>query len=119
MSHTARLRYGRDAVIHTAKQPNSMPQGCGANKSPKKKIEIELEVELKRELVASPFSEEPVSEEEPETPLRRWQDLTAAERQPMLDQARAELVTIHVGSGITPRPKLVEVRAKNLYKASL
>ena len=31
---------------------------------------------------------------------------------------RRELVAIHTGSGITPKPKLVEVRAKNLYKVS-
>ena len=49
----------------------------------------------------------------------RWQDLPEAEQQPWLDQARRELELIHAGSGITPKPKLVEVRAKNLYEVSL
>lgn len=46
-----------------------------------------------------------------------WADLAEPERAPWLDRARAELVAIHAGSGITPKPKLVEVRARNLYEA--
>ena len=45
--------------------------------------------------------------------------MSGTEQQPWLEQARRELVAIHTGSGITPKPKLVEVRAKNLYEVSL
>ena len=48
-----------------------------------------------------------------------WPSLPEAEQQPWLDQARQELEAIHAGSGITPKPKLVEVRAGNLYEVSL
>ena len=48
-----------------------------------------------------------------------WKLLSGTEQQPWLEQARRELVAIHTGSGITPKPKLVEVRAKNLYEVSL
>ena len=47
--------------------------------------------------------------------LMSWPSLPEAEQQPWLDQARRELEVIHAGSGITPKPKLVEVRARNLY----
>lgn len=56
-------------------------------------------------------------EEEGKAP-KRFQDLTEAAQQPFVDQARAELVAIHAGSGVTPRPKLVEVRAINIYEQS-
>ncbi len=51
--------------------------------------------------------------------LTSWPSLLEAEQQPWLDQARRELLLIHAGSGITPKPKLVEVRARNLYESSL
>ena len=57
---------------------------------------------------------------EPEwTTVPHWKLLPETEQQPWLEQARRELVAIHTGSGITPKPKLVEVRAKNLYEVSL
>ena len=108
ISHTARLRYGRDAVSHTAKVPLPMPQGCGTNQTLKKKIEIDSS-----EVFASLLSEE----EGKEPTARPWPDLPEPERAPWLDRARGELVAIHAGSGITPKPKLVEVRARNLYNA--
>ena len=61
-----------------------------------------------------------LSEEEGKEPTARpWPDLPEPERSPWLDRARGELVAIHAGSGITPKPKLVEVRARNLYEVSL
>lgn len=45
----------------------------------------------------------------------RWKELTEADQRPYLDRAQQELVAIHAGSGITPKPKLIEVRAQNLY----
>ena len=48
-----------------------------------------------------------------------WSSLPEKDRQPFVDQARHELALIHAGSGITPKPKLVEARAKNLYDLSL
>ncbi len=45
----------------------------------------------------------------------RWEDLGEAERAPYLERAQAELAAIHAGSGVTPKPKLIEVRAQNLY----
>lgn len=66
---------------------------------------------------ASLFEEqEKTGTEQPSSPS--WVDLTEAARTPWLDQARGELVAIHAGSGITPKSKLVEVRARNLYEAS-
>jgi len=47
--------------------------------------------------------------------VRRWEDLTEAEQQQYLEQAGHELVALHAGSGITPKPKLIQVRAQNLY----
>ncbi len=47
-----------------------------------------------------------------------WKDLTEQERQPYLDRATAELTAIHAGSGIPVRPKLIEVRGRNLYETS-
>jgi len=47
--------------------------------------------------------------------VRRWDDLTEAEQQQYFEQAGHELVALHVGSGITPKPKLIQVRARNLY----
>jgi hypothetical protein len=49
---------------------------------------------------------------------RPWESLTDAEKMPYLQQADAELVKIHHGTGIMPRPRLAEMRAINLYKAS-
>lgn len=46
---------------------------------------------------------------------QRWEDLAEPERRPYLDRARQELLAIHAGSGIAPKPKLIEVRAQNLY----
>ncbi|MGI4791055.1 MAG: hypothetical protein ACRYFS_19690 [Janthinobacterium lividum] len=51
--------------------------------------------------------------------LLSWKALSEADQLPWRDQARRELVAIHAGSGITPKPMLVEVRAKNLYEVSL
>ena len=51
--------------------------------------------------------------------LPSWPSLPETEQQPWLDQARRELELIHAGSGITPKPKLVGVRARNLYESSL
>ncbi len=48
----------------------------------------------------------------------RWEDLAEAKRASYLERARTELVAIHVGSGIAPKPKLIEVRAQNLYLAA-
>lgn len=66
------------------------------------------------EVSASLFSEEGKA-----PTARAWTDLPEAERLPWLDRARGELAAIHAGSGITPKPKLVEVRARNLYEASI
>lgn len=86
-----------------------MPQGCGASQTLKKKNEVETGEEFS----ASLFEEE---DTEPEKLApQHWQDLVEAEQQPFVDQARAEMIAIHAGSGIAPRPKLVEVRAINLY----
>jgi len=49
-------------------------------------------------------------------PIAAFAQLSDAERQPYLDQAEQELVAIHAGSGITPKPKLIETRARNLYQ---
>jgi len=46
---------------------------------------------------------------------QRWEELAEPERRPYLDRARQELLAIHAGSGIAPKPKLIEVRAQNLY----
>lgn len=48
-----------------------------------------------------------------------WAALSETQQQPWRDQAQRELVAIHVGSGITPKPMLIEMRARNLYGASL
>jgi hypothetical protein len=48
-----------------------------------------------------------------------WAALSEAQQFPWRDQAQRELVAIHVGSGITPKPMLIEIRAKNLYEMSL
>lgn len=63
--------------------------------------------------------EEGRGEEKKEPAPLRWEDLTKEAQQPYIDQARQELVAIHAGSGITPKPKLVEVRARNLYAKAL
>ena len=55
--------------------------------------------------------------EQPSSPS--WVELTEGARVPWLDQAQGELLAIHAGTGITPKPKLVEVRARNLYETSL
>ena len=44
-----------------------------------------------------------------------WKDLSETDQQPYLDRAEQELVAIHVGTGIAPKSKLVQVRARNLY----
>ncbi len=82
ISHTARLRYGRNAVSHTAKVPLPMPQGCGTNQTLKKKIEIDSS-----EVFASLLSEE----EGKEPTARPWPDLPEPERAPWLERAEAEL----------------------------
>ena len=48
-----------------------------------------------------------------------WTALSEAQQFPWRDQAQRELVAIHTGSGIAPRPMLIEIRAQNLYKLSL
>ena len=48
-----------------------------------------------------------------------WAALSEAQQFPWRDQAQRELVAIHTGSGITPKPMLIEIRAKNLYEMSL
>lgn len=48
-----------------------------------------------------------------------WTALSEAARAPWLEQARGELVAIHAGSGIPPKPRLVDVRARNLYEAQM
>ena len=48
-----------------------------------------------------------------------WADLSETQQQPWRDEARQELVAIHTGTGITPRPMLIEMRARNIYGASL
>ena len=68
------------------------------------------------ECSASLFEEQSSEPEWASVPL--WKLLSETEQQPWLEQARRELVAIHTGSGITPKPKLVEVRAKNLYEMS-
>ena len=56
----------------------------------------------------------------PELPARRqprpWPQLADAEREPHFVQARRELEAIHAGTGISPKAKLIEVRARNLYE---
>lgn len=44
-----------------------------------------------------------------------WANLSETQQQPWRDQAERELVVLHAGSGITPKPKLIQVRAQNLY----
>ena len=61
------------------------------------------------------FSESERKQPEPTS----WLCLTKTDQSPWLEQAMRELVLIHTGTGITPKPKLVEVRAKNLYEMSL
>jgi hypothetical protein len=70
------------------------------------------------EYYASLFSEEEQKREMLATPWQHWECLTETDRQPYLDQAQQELVAIHIGSGIAPKPKLIEVRAQNLYLAA-
>jgi len=48
-----------------------------------------------------------------------WTALSEPQQQPWRDQAQQELVAIHAGTGITPKPMLIEVRARNIYSASL
>ena len=48
-----------------------------------------------------------------------WAALSEVQQFPWRDQAQRELVAIHAGSGITPKPMLIEIRAKNLYEMSL
>ncbi len=60
------------------------------------------------------FSDEEVP---PPTP-QRWEDMAEAEQRPYLDRAQQELVAIHAGSGIMPKPRLIEMRAQNLYLAA-
>ena len=57
-------------------------------------------------------------QEEDNPAMRPWPSLSEAEQFPWLNQAQRELVAIHTGSGITPKPKLIEVRARNLYELS-
>jgi hypothetical protein len=70
------------------------------------------------------FSEEEAPLNPPplkDLPLRawpRWVDLPEAEQRPYLDRAQQELVAIHAGSGIAPKPRLIEMRAQNLYLAA-
>lgn len=49
-------------------------------------------------------------------PVVTFAQLSDAQRQPYLDQAQQELMAIHAGTGITPKPKLIEARARNLYQ---
>ena len=91
----------------------------------------QIDQTLKDSLDSLEFKENPSSEfsltlfpdknvPEPEwASVPHWKLLSGTEQQPWLEQARRELVAIHTGSGITPKPKLVEVRAKNLYEMSL
>ena len=44
-----------------------------------------------------------------------WVSLSEIQQRPWRDQAQRELVALHAGSGITPKPKLIQVRARNLY----
>ena len=48
-----------------------------------------------------------------------WPKIPEADRAPWLERAKQELVVIHAGTGINPRTKLIEARAKNLYEVSL
>lgn len=48
-----------------------------------------------------------------------WADLSETQQQPWRDQAQRELIAIHVGTGITPKPMLIEMRARNIYGASV
>ena len=70
------------------------------------------------EFSASLFSKKGWKQEAPPEPEQHWEALTETEQQSYLDLARQELVTIHAGTGIAPKSKLVEVRAKNLYLAA-
>jgi hypothetical protein len=88
-------------------------RGRGVRRSAETLIESLNFEEKEEEGFASLFSEP-----EKNSPTA-WADLPDAERAPWLKQARGELVAIHAGSGITPKTKLVEVRARNLYEASL
>ncbi len=65
---------------------------------------------------ASLFKEQEPEKIEPSA--RHWADLPEPERAPWLDRARGELAAIHAGSGVAVRPKLVEVRARNLYETT-
>ena len=70
------------------------------------------------------FSEEgeplrnPPLKDSPLSTRLRWEELAEAECAPYLEQAQAELVAIHAGTGIAPKPKLIEVRAQNLFLAA-
>ena len=67
---------------------------------------------------ASLFPEEEGKREAFPASRRHWEGLTEKEQQPYLDRAEQELVAIHVGTGIVPKPKLIGVRAQNLYLAA-
>ena len=69
------------------------------------------------QVCASLFAGEELPAAKP--PVVQWQELAELEQMLWREQARAELVVIHAGTGITPKPKLIEVRAHNLYEASL
>lgn len=92
-------------------------RGQGVRKSAETLIEsLEFE-ERKEEFCASLFAGE--EHTTARLPVVQWQDLTEPEQAPWLEQARGELVAIHAGTGITPKPKLIVVRARNLYETSL
>lgn len=45
--------------------------------------------------------------------------LAPAQQRVHLDRAEQELIALHAGMGITPKSKLIEQRALNLYAAAL
>ena len=86
----------------------------------------QIDQALKESSESSEFKENPSSdfslslfggEDKPKPP--GWPELTEAQRAPWLDRARQELFAIHAGSGVTPKERLVESRARNLYDLSL
>lgn len=72
------------------------------------------------EILASLFSEPNSDKKEPGTATAPsdWASLTPDQQRPYRDQARSKLLAIHAGSRITPKPKLIEVRAQSKYEAT-
>ena len=66
----------------------------------------------------SETSNETSSGEAPTAHSDSFASLSDQEQAPWLEQAEQELIAIHAGTGIKPKPKLIEVRAENLWLAT-